>query len=124
MPHLVLAGGFDAAQVAARVEPGVHRWGRAVLKIEECWVRRGGDALLVEGLAVEFSRPLHPVGLLEASGDDSILRLWRRAPVERTAAVQRWLAVLALELQRCGLGRIVTTNLGAEVLSDLGLKDS
>jgi hypothetical protein len=121
MPHLVLAGGFDAAQLEKGVEPGVHRWGRAILKIEDTWVRRGAGALLVEGLVVELSRPLHPVGLLELRGEDSILRLWSRVPAERTPAVQRWLAIVAVELQRLGMGKILTTNISPEALTGLDL---
>ena len=121
MPHLVLSGGFDAAKLVTEVAPGVHRWGRAILKIEDTWVRKGAGALLVEGLVVEFSRPLHPVALLERRDQDSIVRLWSRVPAERTPAVQRWLAVVALELQRLGMGKILTTNISSDVLTDMEL---
>jgi hypothetical protein len=121
MPHLVLAGGFEAERLVEGVKPGVHRWGRAILKIEEVWVRSGAGAVLVEGLVVELARPLHPVALLERRGGDSVVRLWSRVPVERTPAVQRWLALVAAELQRLGMGKILTTNISPEVVTDLDL---
>lgn len=119
MPHLVLAGGLDLASVAVPEE--VHRWGRAVIKTEGSWRRCGGEALLVEGVVVEFARPLHPVALVAPHHGDTIVRLWPVAPVERTQAVQRWLGLLAAALQRRGAGPVRLTNIPAELWQDLGL---
>jgi hypothetical protein len=121
MPHVVLAGSVPAGEAMARLAPQVRRFGRAVLKTERCWLRGDGRAVLVEGVVVELSRPLHPVALVEGRGAQTVVRLWRLAPVERTCAVQRWLALLAADLCGCGAGPLVTTNLPAEVLSDLDL---
>ena len=119
MPHLVLAGGLDYGSVTAPEE--VHRWGRAVIKTEGSWRRRGGEALLVEGVVVEFARPLHPVALVAPHHGDTIVRLWPVAPVERTHAVQRWLGLLAVALQRQGAGPVRLTNIPTELWQDLGL---
>ena len=121
MPHIVLAGSVPAREVVARIEPRVGRWGRAVLKTESCWLRQDEMAVLVEGVVVELSRPLHPVGLVEGRGTGTIVRLWRRAPVERTAAVQRWLALLAADLCAWGAGPLLATNLPSELWVDLAL---
>ena len=119
MPHLVLAGGLDYGSVTVPEE--VHRWGRAVIKTEGSWRRRGGEALLVEGVVVEFARPLHPVALVAPHHGDTIVRLWPVAPVERTHAVQRWLGLLAAALQRQGAGPVRLTNIPTELWQDLGL---
>jgi hypothetical protein len=121
VPHLVLKGRFEGSRLSALGERPVHRWRRAVLKIEDQYRRNDGAAVLVEGVVVEFSRPLHPVALVAARGEDTIVRLWSRVEVERTEAVQRWLAVIALELQRQGAGPVTTTNIPEELWSDLGL---
>jgi len=121
MPHLVLVGGIDPEDVASRLPRTVHRVGRAVLKTEDCWLRADRAALLVEGVVVEFSRPLHPVALVAPHHDDTIVRLWSRMSVERTRPVQRWLCVLATELQRMGAGPLKVTNIPEELWSDLGL---
>ncbi len=121
MPHLVLSGWLAPAELLAGLEPEVWRWGRAVLKVETWWQRRDGGAALVQGVVVEHARPLHPVALLEPRDHGSIVHLWRLAPVERTLAVQRWLALLAERLCRSGAGEVVSTNLAAEVLGDLEL---
>jgi hypothetical protein len=97
----------------------VYRWGRAVLKTEDCWLRADDGAVLVEGVVVEHSRPLHPVAIISPREGSTTVRLWPTAPVERTRPVQRWLAMVAVELIQLGLPRIVATNLAEEVVIDL-----
>jgi hypothetical protein len=122
MPHLVLDGGLDADAAATELATErVSRWGRAVLKTEGCWRRSGGQALLVEGVVVEFSRPQHPVAVVSWDNDHTTVRLWPTAPVERTRPVQRWLAELARRLQGVGAGAVRTTNIPDDVWSDLDL---
>ena len=121
MPHLVLEGELDLAVVAPRIGSEVLRWGPAVLKTEATWCRSDGTAMLVEGVVVEHSRPLHPVAVISNSRGDTSIRLWRLAPVERTPAVQRWLASIASELRSLGGGALKTTNIADDLLLDLGL---
>ena len=122
MPHLVLAGSFQPREAAAAFGPEVHRWGRSVIKTDTCWVRADDHALLVEGVVVEFSRPLHPVVLIAAHREDTMVRLWPQCSVERTAPVQRWLGILASGLQKSGGGGpILSTNISEETLEGLGL---
>jgi len=121
MPHLVLTGRVDLAEVVNRFPRTVSRLGRAVLKTEDCWLRADREALLVEGVVVEFSRPLHPVALVAPHHDNTIVRLWARVPVERTRPVQRWLCVLACELQELGAGPVRVTNIPDQLWSDLDL---
>lgn len=119
MPHLVLAGGLELAEVTP--PEAVHRWGRAVMKTEGCWRRCGGEAVLVEGVVVEHARPLHPVALVAPHQGDTIVRLWPVVAVERTHPVQRWLCLLAVELQRRGAGPVTVTNIPPELWRDLEL---
>lgn len=121
MPHIVLTGPPDIDRLAGGLEAAVYRWGRSVLKTTDWWRRQDGGALLVEGVVVEHSRPLHPVALIGPHHADTIVRLWPAVTVERTMAVQRWLALLAAALRRCGGGPLVRTNLPPELLSDLDL---
>jgi hypothetical protein len=121
MPHLVLSGEVDLETIARNFDGEAHRWGPAVLKTEASWLRSDGLAVLVEGVVVEHSRPQHPVAVVSLSHGDTSVRLWRVAPVERTPAVQRWLASIAAELRRRGGGPLKTTNIPAELLQDLGL---
>jgi hypothetical protein len=121
MPHLVLVGGIDLEGVANRLPRTIQRVGRAVLKTEDCWLRADREALLVEGVIVEFSRPLHPVAVVASHHNDTVVRLWSRVSVERTRPVQRWLCVLATELQHLGLGPVKVTNIPTELWSDLDL---
>lgn len=121
MPHLVLAGPLDWPRIASRVAPVVRRWGRAVLKTEGCWLRQDRTALLLEGVIVEHSRPLHPVALVAPRHGDTIVRLWPLVDVERTPAVQRWLALVARDLQTWGAGPLRVSNLPVELWSDLDL---
>ena len=121
MPHLVLAGEIDLGTVASDLAGEAQRWGPAVLKTEASWLRSDGLAALVEGVVVEHSRPLHPVAVISHAYGDTSVRLWRLAPVERTPAVQRWLALIAGELQGRGAGPLKTTNIPAQLWDDLGL---
>jgi hypothetical protein len=120
MPHLVLSGTLDLENL--KIETAVHRWGRAVLKTGDGWLRHDGRAVMVEGVVVEFSRPLHPVAMVAEQHGDTVIRLWPVVSVERTRPVQRWLCVLAAALQRLGAGPVKTTNIPAELWDDLGLR--
>jgi hypothetical protein len=121
MPHLVLNGEIDLEATAADLGGEAQRWGPAVLKTEASWLRSDGLAALVEGVVVEYSRPLHPVAVISLSRGDTSIRLWRLAPVERTAAVQRWLASVAAELRKRGAGPLKTTNIPGRLWEDFGL---
>lgn len=122
MPHLVLRGPVDIPRVADELDLGVVRWGRAVIKTGDTWRRSDDKALLVEGVVVELGRPLHPVAMVASRDQDTVIRLWPVIEVERTLAVQRWLAVLGVGLQKLGAGPVHTTNIGAEVLDGLALE--
>lgn len=119
MPHVTLEGVVDSRLVAERLPRSVYRWGRAVLKTEDCWLRGDAGAVLAEGVVVEHSRPLHPVAIIAARSGTTTVRLWPTVPVERTLPVQRWLAMLAVELIGLGLGGLRSTNLAVEVVADL-----
>ena len=121
MPHVVLQGAVDLRELSRSLSREVRRWGPAVLKTEEVWCRSDGSALLIEGVVVEHSRPLHPVAVISLQHGDTSIRLWRLGVVERTPAVQRWLACLAAELQVLGAGEVRKTNLPNSLLEDLGL---
>lgn len=121
MPHLFLTGTLDLETVASSLDGEARRWQAAVLKTEASWCRSDGLAVLVEGVVIEHSRPLHPVAVITQSHGDTSVRLWRLAPVERTPAVQRWLASIAGELRRLGAGPMKTTNIADELLHDLDL---
>ena len=121
MPHVILAGTVSLDAVASSFDSEAQRWRAAVFKNEASWLRSDGLAILVEGVVIEHSRPLHPVAVITQSHGDTSVRLWRLAPVERTPAVQRWLASIAGELRRLGAGPIKTTNIADELVHDLGL---
>jgi hypothetical protein len=121
MPHIILSGTLDLETITSKIDGEAQRWRTAILKNEASWRRSDGLAVLVEGVVIEHSRPQHPVAVITLSHGDTSVRLWRLAPVERTPAVQRWLAAIAGELQRLGAGRLKTTNIADELLQDLNL---
>jgi len=122
MPHLVMRGPIDFHNVAEHLNLGVTKWGRAVLKTGEKWSRSDHEAMLIDGVVVELVRPLHPVAMVAIRDGDTVIRLWPVVEVERTPAVQRWLAVIAAGLQQFGGGAVYTTNIGPEVLEGLDLE--
>ena len=77
--------------------------------------------MLVEGVVVEFSRPLHPVAVVAHHHGNTTVRLYKTVAVERTRAVQRWLCVLTAALQRHGAGVVTSTNIPANLWRDLDL---
>jgi hypothetical protein len=121
MPHFILDRELDLRRVVDGLPREVHRWGTAVLKIEEVWARPDFRAVLIEGVVVEHSRAVHPVAIVATARGSTSIRLWPRAPVERTPAVQRWLAVIAAGLRGLGGGAIETTNVANEILAKLAL---
>lgn len=122
MPHIVLDGTVDMERIAAELPRDVRRFKAAVLKTEEVWRRADGAAVLVEGVVVEHSRPLHPVAVISSHHGDTGVRLWRLATVERTPSVQRWLAHVARDVQTLGGGPISATNLPPDLVDDLGFE--
>lgn len=122
MPHLVLTGHMDMEAALAGFSPEVHRWGRVVLKTAECWLRRDRRALLIEGVVVEYARPLHPIVQVALNDASITVRLWPPVDVERTPAVQRLLGLVAAQLQQSGAGEVCTTNIPGEHLDGIALK--
>lgn len=122
MPHLVLRGSVDFHHAANELDLGVIRWGRAVIKTSDVWLRSDGEALLADGVVVELGRPLHPVALVSLRDGDTVVRLWPVVEVERTPAVQRWLGAIARGIQVLGCGPVRITNIGAEILEGLELE--
>ena len=122
MPHLVLVGVVDVEALLERMPREVRKWGPAVLKTEQLWRRGDGRALLVEGVVVEYSRPLHPIAVIAEHRGGTRIGLWRHAPVERTPAVQRWLATLASDVRAAGGGTLRSTNISSDLLVDLSLR--
>lgn len=120
MPHLILDRPVDLQRVARALPREVRRWRTAVLKTTELWLRADGLALLAEGVVVEHSRPLHLVAVIAVGHGQTSIRLWDPVAVERTPAVQRWLAELARDLQELGAGGLRTTNIAAEIVADPG----
>jgi hypothetical protein len=117
MPHVTIDAAWDLDRLFAQPATGVERWGRSVLKTDQSWRRADGEAILIEGVVVEFSRPLHPVAVIAPHEKGVIVRLWSLVAVERTVAVQRWLAGVA-EWARVALeGRVVATNLHPEAVT-------
>lgn len=122
MPHLILEGTTDFRSALEHIDTTPRRWGRAVLKTESWWARSDAHALLFEGVVVEFSRALHPLSLAAPHHGDTSIRLWPHLEVERTKAVQRWLALIAFDLQSAGAGLLKATNIPDEILDGVGLK--
>ena len=121
MPHLILEGTTDISSAATGMQTGANRWGRAVLKTEGWWTRSDGQAVLVEGVIIEFSRALHPLAVIAPHHGDTAVRLWPYLEVERTKALQRWLALIAVDLQGAGAGALKKTNISDEILDGVGL---
>ena len=122
MPHLKLRGSMRPDDVKQAITTDVQRWGRIVLKIETSWLRADGLALLVEGVVVEHSRPLHPVAIVGLDEFQTVIRLWPIVNVERTPATQRWLAWIAAKLQQEGAGPVDVTNIDSALFDGLGLQ--
>jgi hypothetical protein len=121
MPHLVLRGEVDFDLVLERMPKNAVKWGAAVLKTADLWRRADSRAILIEGVVIEHSRPLHPVALVSLSHGETSVRLWSLAAVERTPAIQRWLAVVAGDLQQLGAGPVRTTNIAPALVEDLAI---
>ena len=121
MPHLILDGAVDLQRAIEALPGEARRWRTAVLKTTGVWISADAGALLVEGVVVEHSRPLHPVAHVTVADGQTKIRLWDVVPVERTPAVQRWLAELGRDLQAAGSVTLRTNNLAAGIIDDFDL---
>jgi hypothetical protein len=117
MPHVTIEAEWDCDRLIQKAQTGVERFGRSVLKTDQSWRRRDGQAVLVEGVVVEFSRPLHPVAVIAPHEKGVIVRLWSLLAVERTVPVQRWMAGVADWAATALAGRVVATNLHPEAVA-------
>jgi hypothetical protein len=82
-----------------------------VARLEGRYLAADGVALLLQGVVVEFSRPLHPVLLVTHRRDATAVHLWPTVSVERTEAVKRLVWQVSEELTAFGAGQITSTNL-------------
>jgi len=115
MPHVIRSGRVDLDAAWRGLSWGPWRWGTAVARVEGCYLGRGGGALLVAGVVVEYGRPLHPVVMVGFRGDETSVHLWSGAEIERSEGVKRFLARIAHELIAFGAGEVVATNLAEEL---------
>ncbi len=115
MPHVIRAGRADLRAAWLHLPRGPWRWGTAVARVEGCFLASDERSLVVSGVVIEYSRPLHPAVLISHREDGTAVHLWPALPVERTEGVKRFLAQVARELTAFGAGSVVTTNL-AELL--------
>ena len=113
MPHVVRAGKVDLAAAWRGLPGGPWRWGRVVARLENSYLAASGQALLIQAVVVEFSRPRHPVLLVTHRRDETAVHLWPHVVVERTDAVKRLVWQVAGELTAFGAGEITATNLSA-----------
>ncbi len=111
MPHVVLRGSASLERAWRELPRGPWRWGRAVARVEGCYLASERQALLVAGVVVELGRPLHPVVLVTLQGSTTTVHLWPVVRVERTEAVLRFLVQVATEMSSFGAGGVETTNL-------------
>jgi hypothetical protein len=111
MPHVIRRGRANLDRAWRELPSGPWRWGRAVARVEGCYLGADGRSLLVAGVVVELGRPLHPVFIVTHREGDTAVHLWNVAPVERTEAVKRFLARVAMELGAFGAGEVVVSNL-------------
>lgn len=113
MPHVVLRGAAALERVWRELPRGPWRWGRAVARVEGCYLAPESKALLVAGVVVELGRPLHPVVLITPRDGATAVHLWPVVPLERTEAVLRFIVQVATELRAFGAGDVETTNLAS-----------
>lgn len=113
MPHVVLRGAASLERAWRELPRGPWRWGRAVARVEGCFLAPEGNGMLVAGVVVELGRPLHPVLLVTLRDGATAVHLWPVVPVERTEAVQRLLVQVATELRAFGAGEVAATNLSS-----------
>lgn len=113
MPHVVLRGAAELPRAWRELPRGPWRWGRAVARVEGCYLAAEQRALLVAGVVVELGRPVHPVVLVTLRGLSTAVHLWPVVQVERTEAVLRFLVQVAGELRSFGAAEVETTNLAS-----------
>ena len=111
MPHIIRAGRVDLSEAWKGLATGPWRWGNAVARIEGCFLARGGRALLVSGVAVEYGRPLHVVVIVTHHEGTTAFHLWSVVAVERTDSVKRFLAQVSRESVAFGCGEVISTNI-------------
>jgi hypothetical protein len=112
MPHVVRRGRADLDAAWKGLPAGPWRWGRAVARVEGRYLAAEGNVLLVQGVVVEYGRPVHPVVMVTHRGEETAVHFWPVVRVERTEAVKRLLVQVAAELEAFGAGEVVATNLG------------
>ena len=114
MPHVVLEGEVDLAEVRDRFQGLLERSGDDVLKIDTLYVEREGRELLLDTLVVESGHPQRFFIQARRKGGGLTVRLLPQTDPEKTDGVKRSLARVAtfirdLRPDRCRFG---ATNIG------------
>lgn len=111
MPHVIRTGCADLEAAWRQIPVGPWRWSSAVARIEGRFLGSDGRSLLLAAVVIEHGRPVHALLLATVREDETAVHLWAPMPVERTEAVKRLVAQVAVELAAFGAGEIRSTNL-------------
>ncbi len=96
MPHVLLEGAIDAADLQQALEPTAVQTGAGVRKTRGVFLGRDGQTLLVESTVVEGGVNRSFLTRIERKQEGHVsVRIEPTTPVERTAGVARTVAWIA-----------------------------
>ena len=95
MPHVVIEEAGDLRGVYHAFTPIIQRAGTEILKVQECYLGRGGKEALLESVAIEQGVACNFFVQLKQHDQTITVRLLPATDPEKTPAVKKVMALVA-----------------------------
>ena len=95
MPHVVIEEAGDLKGVYQTFTPIIQRAGTEILKVQECYLGRGGKEALLESVAIEQGVACNFFIQLKQHDNTITVRLLPATDPEKTPAVKKVMALVA-----------------------------
>ena len=95
MPHVVLSGRLNVAEIFDQLEPLFQNIDGGILKTTNYFLDKEKQTILIEALAIEKGKKTAFLALMNHREDGMVVRLYPGLEVEKTDGVKQVLAELA-----------------------------
>jgi hypothetical protein len=114
VPHVVLKGKIEVAQVFRKLEPFLIRSETGVLRTANAYIDRDEKSILVESLVIEGSKKTQFFTMISGREDGVVVRISPVVEVEKSYGVKKIIAEIATRL----LGNFSELSIGETNLSE------
>lgn len=99
MPHIVLQGPVDLKKFYSHYQPVTAQTAEEVLKLQNIFISRANDTVLIEALAVEGGPPNRFFVQVGIKGGKATVRIYPGSDPEKTPGIKKLLALAAKQIK-------------------------